>query len=550
MWGLIRKPGYRAFARCAFLRVVTAAVISAGLAAAIPTAPAVAETVLTRGNGGEPATLDPHATDGRIESNILRDMFEGLVVYGPDGKIIPGCAESWDVSDDGLIYTFRLRDGIKWSNGEPITAEDFVYSLRRAIAPRRGADYAQSMSVIRNADAVMKGEKPPTDLGIEAVDKQTVRFLLRGPTPYFLALISSDNHATPVHRATVEKYGDHWAEPGKMVSNGAYQLSEWQRQQQVVLVRNSNYYGDADTRIDRVRYLPIANASDELKLFKEGKLDMTNEVPQEQVKWISLSDPKEFWNKPYIATYYYAFNLMAEPFKGNRNLRKALSLAVNREALVEKVTRAGELPAYSLVPPVITGYRRQPLPFIEKTMERRLEEARHLFAEAGYNPAQPLAIELLYNTSDNNRKIAAAVIDMWKATFGRGVTVVPVSAERTDYLKRRSHRQFQVVRAAWIGDYADPTVFLNLMLSHSGPPRNDAGFKSAAYDELLDKAGNTNDANERAEYLQQAERVFLDEYAIIPIYHFATKSLVSDRVRGVEFNIRDVHPTRFLEITN
>jgi ABC-type oligopeptide transport system substrate-binding subunit len=520
-------------------------VLATGLAA-----PAQAEKVLTRGNGGEPATLDPHATDARTESNILRDLFEGLVVYGSQGQIIPGIAESWDISDDNLTYTFHLRPDAKWSNGDPITSDDFVYSLRRAIAPRPGKDFAFNMAVIRNAEAVMKGEKPATELGVEAVDPRTLRLVLRGPTPYFLALLAADNNAIPVHRATVEKYGEHWAEPGKMVSDGAYVLTEWAPQKQVVLTRNPNYYGNAGVKIDKVIFYPITSPADELKLFKAGKLDMTAEVPQEQVKWISLSDPKEFWNKPYIATYYYALNLTAEPFKGNLNLRKALAMAINREALVEKVTRAGELPAYGLVPPVIPGYKRQVLPFIDQTYEDRLEEARRLFAEAGYSPAQPLTLELLYNTNDNNRKIANAIIGMWQDAFGKALLVNPVNVERTEYLQRRARRQFQVVRAAWIGDYADPTVFLNLMLSHAAPPRNDPGFKSAAYDELLEKAGATADSAERSDLLQQAERLLLNEYAIIPIYHFATKSMVSQRIIGLAFNLRDVHLTRFLDMAD
>ena len=532
-------------------RLLNRLIIRVGLIVAVLmgiAGPGWAETVLMRGNGGEPGSLDPHATDGRIESNILRDLFEGLVVYGVGGRIIPGVAESWDISDDGTVYTFRLRPNAKWSNGDAITAEDFVYSLRRSIGPHQGGGYAFNMAVIRNADEVMNGKKPVEDLGVEAVDPQTVKITLRGPTPYFLALIAADNNATPVHRATIEKFGDKWTDSGNIVSNGAYMLSEWVANQRIVLVRNPNHYANADTKIDKVVFLPISSAAEELKLFRAGQMDMTSEVPQEQVKWISLSDPQEFWNKPYIATYYYAFNLMAEPFKGNKSLRKALTIAVNREALVEKVTRAGELPAYSLVPPVVPGYKRQPFSFIDQPLAQRQEEARRLFAEAGYSPAQPLTIEVLYNTSDNNRKIANAIVGMWQDTFGKGIVVNTVSTDRADYLKRRARRQFQVVRAAWIGDYADPTVFLNLMLSNAGPPRNDPGFKSAAYDDLLTKAGQTVDPAERSGLLQQAERLMLDEYALIPIYHFATKSLVGKRVKGVVFNIRDVHLSRFLDV--
>lgn len=550
MRGRFYRRCIRPFARIGALRAVVArtgvlCAVIAGLAA-----PAFAESVLTRGNGGEPATLDPHYTDNRPDSNILRDLFEGLVVYGPDGRILPGIAESWDVTDDGLIYTFRLRAAAKWSNGDPISAEDFVYSLRRAIAPRPRADRPLNMGVIRNADAVMKGEKPPAELGVDAPDARTLRIVLKGPTPYFLALLSADNNALPVHRASVDADPDHWAEPGRMVSSGPYRLKEWQPKQRIVLERNPNYYGNDGVRIDRVVYLPISSAAEELRLLREGKLDLTYEVPQEQVKWISLSNPKEFWNKPFLATYYYAFNLNADPFKGNRALRKALSLAVNREALADKVTRAGEMPAYSLVPPAITGYRRQAAAFIDESMDKRLEQARHLFAEAGYSPAQPLNLELLYNTTDNNRKIANAIIDMWKETFGRGIVITPVSIEWTDYLNRRRARQFQIVRAQYSGNYADPTQFLNLMQSEAKPPRNDPGFKSADYDALLEKAGQTVDPAARMVLLQQAERLLMDEYAIIPLYHLATKSMVSARVQGMTFNIRDVHPTRFLDVAN
>lgn len=507
---------------------------------------ALAETVFNRGNGGEPSTLDPHNTDGRIESNIFRDLFEGLVVYGPDGRFIPGVAESWEISHDGLTYTFHLRPNAKWSNGDPLTAEDFVYSFRRAVAPHPGAS-AANLRMIEGAEAVMGGGSPDK-LGVKAVDPATVRITLVTPTPFFLGVLSSDNMALPVHRATVEKNGDKWTDAGKMVSNGAYTLADWQRGKPLVVVRNANYYAKDSVSIDRVIFHPVADPGEELNLYRAGKLDITNEVPQDQVKWISLSQPKEFWNKPFLATYYYALNLTAEPFKGNRSLRKALSLAINREQIVEKVTRAGEMPAYGLVPPIVPNYRR-PLPaFAAEPMEQRLEEARRLFADAGYGPSQPLKLEILYNTSENNRVIAEAVMAQWNRAFGKGLAVTSVSTDRGEYLKRRARRDFQVVRAAWIGDFADPTVFLNLMLSTALPPRNDPGYHSAKYDELLAKAATMTEVSERSALLADAERTMTEEYPVIPIYHWATKSLVSPKVKGWKFNIRDVHPSRFVSI--
>ncbi|PWC31488.1 hypothetical protein TSO352_31210 [Azospirillum sp. TSO35-2] len=528
-----------------FVRCIASAV--ALFAGTLALSPASAETVLNRGNGGEPVTLDPHLTDGRVESNIFRDLFEGLLVYGPDGRLLPGVAESWDVSEDGLTYSFHLRANAKWSNGDPITADDFIYSLRRAVAPH-GGPAAANLRLIEKADAVMAGTAPPTQLGVTATDPATLRIRLSTPAPYFLALLSSDNMALPVHRASVEANGDRWTEPGKLVSNGAYTLAEWQRGKPLVVTRNPNYYAKDSVSIDRVVFHPVADPDEEMKLYRAGLLHVTNEVPQEQVKWISLSQPKEFWNKPYLATYYYALNLTAEPFKGNPTLRKALSLAINRQTIVEKVTRAGEMPAYGLVPPVVPNYRR-PLPaYVAEPMERRLEDARRLFADAGYGPSQPLKLEILYNTSDNNDAIATAVRSQWETAFGKGLIVTTVSVDRTEYLKRRARRDFQVVRAAWIGDIADPTAFLNLMLSTAQPPRNDPGYHNAKYDALLAKAAATIDTPERAKLLVEAERMMVDDVPVLPIYHFATKSLVSTQVKGWTFNIRDVHPSRFLSI--
>lgn len=507
-----------------------------------------AETVLNRGNGGEPSTLDPHRTDGRIESNIFRDLFEGLVVYGPDGRIVPGVAESWQVSDDGRSYTFTLRGDAKWSNGDPVTADDFIYSLRRALTPKDGIAPSSNMRVIKNAGALIDGAKTPDALGIAAPNPRTVVITLEATTPYFLDLLAADNSALPVHRGTVEANRDHWAEPGKLVSNGAYTLAEWRPQQQVTVTRNDNFHHKADVSIDRVVFFPIDDASEEVRRFKAGLLDATYEVPQDRVKWISLTEPRVFWNRPFLATYYYAFNLTVEPFKSNRGLRKALALAINRESIVDKVTRAGEAPAYGLVPPIVPNYRRQTAGFISEPMDDRLTEARRLFSAAGFSPMQPLSLEILYNKSENNRVIADSVIGMWQDAFGKGISVKPVSVERTEYLKRRARRDFQVVRAAWIGDYADPTVFLNLLQSSALPPRNDPGYRNKAYDDLLNQAAAADDAGERARLLGQAEKTMIEDYPIIPLYHFATKSLVSQKIGGWVYNVRDVHPSRFLSI--
>lgn len=530
-------------------RILPVACLSIGIVMTTGS-PAGAETVLNRGNGGEPSTLDPHRTDGRVESNIFRDLFEGLVVYGPDGRILPGIAESWQVSADGRIYTFTLRPDARWSNGDPLTADDMVYSLRRALTPKDGVSPSSNMRVIKNAAGVIEGSKPADALGVAASGPRVLIVTLETATPYFLELMASDNSALPVHRATVEANRERWAEPGKIVTNGPYVLEEWRPQQQISVVRNKNFHHKDEVAIDRIVFHPIDDASEEVRRFKAGQLDATYEVPQDRVKWISLSEPKVFWNRPYLATYYYALNLTVEPFKSNRDLRKALSLAINRESIVDKVTRAGEAPAYGLVPPIVPNYRRQTVDFIAQPMDKRLTEARRLFASAGFSPMQPLPVEILYNKSENNRVIADAVTSMWQEAFGRGIVVTTVSTDRADYLKRRARRDFQVVRAAWIGDYADPTVFLNLLQSAALPPRNDPGYRSKAYDELLSKAATTEDAGERAKTLASAEKLMIEDYPVIPIYHFATKALVSQKLRGWTYNVRDVHASRFLSFAD
>jgi len=521
--------------------VVLCALVLAGA-----TSPAGAESVLRRGNGGEPTTLDPHRTDGRIESNILRDLFEGLVTAGADGRVIGGVAESWDVSDDGLRYTFKLRGDAGWSNGDAITSADIVYSFRRAVAAEIGRDAGIGIAIIDKAEEIIGGKAPIDQLGVAATDPTTVVITLRNPAPYFLALLSADNKALPVHRATVEKYGNDWAVAGRLIGNGAYRLVEWVPGKQISLLRNTNFHHVGQVGIDRVIYYPISNPIEEQKLFQAGELDTTVEVAQQQVKWVSLTQPAEFWNRPQLGTYYYALNLMAEPFRGNLKLRQALTMAVNREALVNKVTRAGEAPAYGFVPPTVPGYRQQTMAFAGQPQEQNVVRARRLFAEAGYGPSNPLRIEVLFNASENNQAVADGVLSMWREAFGNGIVVTAVSTERGEYFKRRANRDFQVVRAAWFGDYGDPTVFLSLLRSSARPPRNDAGYKSAKFDELLAKAAANNDVAERADLLQQAEKAMLEDVPLIPLYHFATKSLVSQRIKGWVFNIRDVHPTRFL----
>jgi oligopeptide transport system substrate-binding protein len=504
----------------------------------------VAETVLHRGNGAEPETLDIHKSSGVPEANIERDLFEGLVTEGADGKLQPGVAEKWETSADGKTYTFHLRADAKWSDGSPLTADDFVFAWRRALAPETASDYAFILWPIEGAESYSKGEqKDPASVGVKAVDAHTLEVRLKAPTPYFLGMLMH-HMAYPLPKAALEKFGKDWNKPGNMVSNGAYKLVEWQPQEHVKLAKNPAYREQDKLAIDTLYYIPTEDKNTELKRFRADELDVTDDIPNDQTDWVKENLPAAFHNSPYIGTYYYALNLQNPLFKDNIKLRRALSLALDREILTEKITRSGEIPAYGWVP-AVEGYTQQSME--EKALDKaaRIERAKQLYAESGYGPDKPLQLELLYNTSDNHKKLAVAVAAMWKQVLG--VETRLRNEEWKVYLNSRNQKQFQVVRSGWIGDYNDAYTFLSLFKSDVGD-MNPAAYKSAEYDRLVHEAETQTDASRREQAMEQAERVLLSDMPIIPVYHYTTQHLVSPRLEGWQDNVMDVHPSRFLRL--
>jgi oligopeptide transport system substrate-binding protein len=502
-----------------------------------------AEMVFHRGNGAEPETINPHKSTGVTEANIEADIFEGLTTYAPNGDIIPGAAESWEISDDGKTYTFHLRKNAKWSNGDPVTAADFVFGLQDAVNPETAADYAPILDVIVNATAIRKAEeKDMSKLGATAVDDHTLKIELTGPTPYFLGLLRHPI-SYPVHKATVEKFKDDWTKPGNIVSNGAYQLTEWTPQASLTYVKNPNYWDAANVKVDKVVMYPTEDLAEELKRFKAGELHATYDAPSEQIPDLEANYADEFKNTPYLGTYYYVVNLTREPLGAQADLRKALSLAINREILVSKITQGGEAPAYSWVPPM-TNYKQAFVDFKDAPQAQRLVEAAALLAKHGYTKLTPLKVELLYNTSENHKKIAVAVQSMWKQL---GVEATLRNEEWKVYLETRDKKQFDVARAAWIADYDDPINFLDMFLSDAGE-RNDAGYNNAKYDELVKATATETDPAKRMQMFHDAEQVFLNDTAMIPIYHYTSQHMVSKKVAGWEYNILDFHLARFISI--
>ena len=501
------------------------------------------EQVLRWGNGAEPGSLDPHRTQGVPGSNIGRDLFEGLTSEAPDGTVIAGAAQSWEISDDGKTYRFFLRPEARWSNGDPVTADDFVYSLRRSLDPATLSNYTFILNPILNAEAVAAGELPATEVGVRALDTHTLEIQLGNITPYFLGLLTH-SASYPVHPPSAEAHGNQYARPGNLVSNGAYRLEEWVVQSHVKLVRNENYWDNGNTTINEVWYYPTEDQTAELSRFRAGELDLSSAIPKRQVDWIRENLPEELVISPYLGTYYFGFNLTRPPFQDNLELRRALALAVDRDIITGQVTNAGEVPAYGWVPPV-QNYTGQQMPEAAWTQEERVEEARRLYALAGYSEENPLRTRILYNTQEDHRRIAVAIASMWRQTLG--VEVEILNQEWKVFLDTRQQKiETEIYRSGWIGDYNDAYTFAELFASGSG--LNHTGYSSPDYDRLLREASAEGDMARRAELLQQAERVLVEDLPIMPLYFYVTARLVRPWVGGYMPNIMDHHRSQNFHI--
>jgi oligopeptide transport system substrate-binding protein len=503
-----------------------------------------AAQTLRLGNGAEPETLDPHKAESVTAANILRDLYEGLTLQSPSGEVVPGAADRWSISSDGLVYTFHLRDNARWSNGEAVTADDFIAGLRRSADPKTGSPYSQILAPIENAAAVTAGRLPPQALAVTALDAHDLEIRLHAPTPYFLGLLS--HQATfPIHRASLQKYGDRFTRPGQLVGNGAYRLVEWVVQARVALERNPYYWDAAHTAIDRIEYLPTEDAASEFKRYRAGELDVTDTVPLPQLPWIRERLGSELRIAPYLGISFYGFNLTRPPFRGNLKLRQALTLAVDPAIIVDKVMHGAGVPAEGWVPPGIAGYHAQSLPWADWPWPRRIAEARRLYAEAGYSEQHPLDVEIRYNTQNDNRRVATVIAAMWKQTLGVRVTLV--NEEWKVFLQNRRQRAVtQVFRGSWIGDYTDPFTFLEILGSHNG--MNDSGYASPAFDALLARASTEADPPQRMRLLEAAERQVLADLPALPISFYVSKHLVKPHVLGWQDNLADIHYAKDLRL--
>ncbi|MGC0984622.1 peptide ABC transporter substrate-binding protein [Pantoea agglomerans] len=531
--------------RMTLAAISLSSIITPAIAANPPAGAQLAEQQqIVRHIKDEPASLDPLKAVGLPEIQVIRDLFEGLTNQDAQGKIVPGVAQSWS-SSDNKTWVFTLRNNARWSNGDPVTAQDFVYSWQRLVDPKNSSAFAwfAGLSGIQNAAAITKGEMTPDKLGVVAQSKNQLKVTLDRPVPWFPALVA--NVALfPVPQKIIAQQGDSWTSPGKMVGNGAYQLSERVVNEKIVLARNPHYWDDAHSVLTKVTFVPINEESSATKRYRSNDIDITESFPKNMYALLKKSLPGEVYTPDQLGTYYYAFNTQKGPTADVR-VRKALSWSIDRKVIAEKVLGTGEKPAWHFTPDVTAGFK--PLPtFMQQHDQNSLNaQAKSLLAAAGYGPGKPLKLKLLYNTSESHQKIAIAVASMWKKNLGVDVTLE--NQEWKTYIDSRNSGNFDVIRASWVGDYNEPSTFLNLLTS--GNSSNIARFNNADYDAVIAKASReTSDQVRNSDY-NRAEQILAEQAPIAPIYQYTNGRLIKPWVKGYPItNPEDVAYSRELWI--
>lgn len=490
---------------------------------------AAAESRVTRNNVTEPQSLDPHQITGVPEINIVRDLLEGLVETDEKGAVIPAAAESWN-SSDNKVWVFKLRPDAKWSNGDPVTAEDFVYSWQRLVDPKTASQYASYLQAakVANIDDILAGKKSPDTLGVKALEPHTLEVTLTAAVPYFPQMLY---HAAtkPVHRATVEKHGIKWTQPENFVGNGPYLMKKWVVNERIELEKNPQYRDAANVKINQVVFLPIGSQTDDVARYEAGEVDITDALPPEMYGKLQEKYPDELKRSPYLCTYYFEINNQKAPFNDVR-VRKALSLALDRDTIAAKVLGRGEEPAYNLTRVGTAGFTPYQPEWVKLDYAGRVAEAKKLLAEAGYGESKPLTFNFLYNTSEQHKKIAVAAASMWQEALGH-VKVNLENQEWKTYLDSRRSGNYQIARASWCGDYNEPSTFLNTLQSANSSNR--AFYKNADYDALLAQTLNADvDAQARSNLYTQAEALIDKDTAVIPVYGYVNSRLVKERIGG------------------
>ena len=508
---------------------------------ALCTIGAQAITVLHRGNGSEPKSLDPHFIDLISESNIVGDLLVGLTTLDANARPIPGAADRWTVSDDGKTWTFHIRSQM-WSDGLPVTAHDFVFAWQRLLDPKTGAYYAYNLWLLKNAHAISNGKLQPTALGATAPNDATLVVQLEHPAPYLPELLTHET-AYPLPRHAIIKLGNQWSRPGNFVGNGAYVPTEWVPNDHITLAKNPHFYDSAHVQIDRVVYTPTQDSQAGLRRYRSGEIDTLTPIPLASVDWIRRNLGGELHSEPFLGLSYVDINLRRAPFSDVR-IREALNLAYDRETMAAKVLRFGDKPAYSVVPPNVAGFASGPaMDFLRLPYPARVTKARALMAQLGFGPDKHLRATYAATGDPDSRRIAAVLQAMLKPIY---VDLdIAISDEAVHY-RMMQQGQFDLASASWFADFNDGSNFLDLLRHDSG--NNNGGYDNPKFEATLDAAQAEPDSLKRASLLVRAEEIALKDYPWIPVRFRMTQDLVKPYVKGWIENSRQVNRTRWLWI--
>ncbi|MFZ4742199.1 MAG: peptide ABC transporter substrate-binding protein [Limnohabitans sp.] len=483
---------------------------------------------LIRNNGSEPETLDPALAESVGANNLTRDLFESLTAGDADGKTVPGVAQSWK-QVDATTWVFKLRSNAKWSNGDPVTAEDFVFGMRRFLDPKTASTYAATFGIfLSNGMAVVKGSKPASELGVKAIDKTTLEIKTAFPVT-FLPELMSNNNLGPVHRGALEKHGKNWTKPGNLVSNGAFVLKEWQVNNRLVIEKNPQYWDATNVQLTRVTYLPIEDGHADIKLYESGENEWVYQLPPGTYEKYKQQYPKEIRNSPMIGLRYYSYQTQDPVFKDLR-VRKALSMVIDRDILAQRVTADGQAPAYSAMVAGTQGADVTPYEWATWPMDKRVAEAKNLLQQAGVKPGTKFSFS--YNTSEYHKKMAVFAASEWKTKLG--LNIETESMEFKVLLKKRHEGSFQMARNGWLADYNDATTFLALIRCDSDQNNNFNCNRQA--EELIQQGSLNTDPAKRRALLTQASKMIMEDYPIIPLLQYSLPRLVKSYVGGYSLN--------------
>lgn len=481
--------------------------------------------------GAEPELLDPRRSTGIPETMVENQIFEGLVTRDGTSPAVPGVAEKWEVSADGLKYKFILRANAKWSNGDPVTAHDFEFAWKTTLSPELGSKYADQLYYLKNGQAYNKKQVGADQVGVKALDDRTLEVTLEKPTAYFLNLLSFHTYF-PVHKKTVEANASWAADPKTLISNGPFKMAAWAHNSKIELVKNDNYWAKDKVKSNKIDLILSDSATTVLTMFENNQIDAAENPPPPAAEIPRLLKENKMKILPYLGTYYYTLNVTKAPLD-NVKVRKALALALDRQALIATLTKSGEKPAMAWVPFGLNDakpgedFRKVGGDYFK---DKDIETAKKLLAEAGYPDGKGLPpITILYNTSEQHKGIAEAIQEMWKKNLNIQVNLT--NQEWKVYLQTRTQGEFQVARSGWIGDYVDPMTFMDMMTSDSG--NNHSKWKNAEYDKLVRQAQSTLDQNIRTKAMHDAEKILFDEMPIVPIYFYTSRVLEKSTVKGM-----------------